>query len=63
VIEEKECEFVKRMIERAYADKKFEDPEVIKELSLGARRANRHAACVVLNLVNKGLDRILAKVD
>lgn len=33
--EERECEFVKRMIERAYADKRFEDAEVITELANG----------------------------
>lgn len=35
--EERECEFVKRMIERAYADKRFEDVEVITELANGRR--------------------------
>lgn len=47
------------MIERAYADKKFEDGDVIRELALGSRVANRHAACVVLNLMIKGMDLIL----
>jgi hypothetical protein len=51
------------MIERAYADKKFEDAQVIRELSLGVRLANRHAGCIVLNLMIKSLDLILGVID
>jgi len=51
--EDRECEFVKRMIQRAYADKKFEDPEMIKELANGERECNTHAATLVVNVTAK----------
>jgi hypothetical protein len=47
------------MIERAYSDKRFEDANVITELSLGQRKANRHAACIVINLVSKGVQLLV----
>ena len=51
--EDRECEFVKRMIERAYADKRFEDAEVITELANGRRECNLHAASLVLRVISK----------
>lgn len=56
--DEKECEFVKRMIERAYADKKFEDPKIITQLAIGKRKFNRHAATLVIATINKILIKI-----
>jgi hypothetical protein len=41
------------MIQRAYADKKFEDPEMIKELANGERECNTHAATLVVNVTAK----------
>ena len=49
--EERECEFVKRMIERAYADKRFEDAEVITELANGQRECN--LSSLVLRVISK----------
>lgn len=41
------------MIERAYADKRFEDAEIITELANGHRECNLHASCVVLRVISK----------
>ena len=60
--EERECEFVRRMIERAYADKRFEDPHVITDLAAGKRSCNSHAATLVLRLVANQITRILQVV-
>ena len=57
--DEKECLFVKRMIERAYADKKFEDPKVIKQIATGQRPINRHAATLAIGTVVKLLAKII----
>ena len=50
------------MIERAYADKHFEDPEVITELALCTRKANRHSAVLVIQIIIKLVDKILQAV-
>ena len=60
---EEESEFVKRMIERAYADKHFEDAEVITELALCKRQANRHAAVLVITTIIKLIDKILQAIE
>lgn len=60
---EEESEFVKRMIERAYADKHFEDAEVITELALCKRKANRHAAVLVITAIVKLVDKILTAIE
>ena len=52
-VEENECEFVKRMIQRAYADKRFEDPQIIADLSNGTRECNSNAATLVLKVLVK----------
>lgn len=57
--EREECDFVKRMIEKAYSDKKFEDPRVIRDLSLCVRLVNRPAATLVVSAIAKLIDRIL----
>ena len=41
------------MIERAYADKRFEDAEVITELANGRRECNLHASALVLIVISK----------
>ena len=41
------------MIERAYADKRFEDPEVITDLANGRRECNLHASALVLRVISK----------
>lgn len=46
------------MIERAYADKKFEDPKIITQLAIGKRKINRHAATLVIDTINKLLIKI-----
>lgn len=51
------------MIERAYADKRFEDPVVIAELSLGKRKANRHAGTLVVNSIEKLIGRVLFVIN
>ena len=48
------------MIERAYADKRFEDPVVIAELSLGKRKANIYAGTLVVLTVEKLIKRVLS---
>jgi hypothetical protein len=41
------------MIERAYAEKRFEDAEVITELANGRRECNLHSSALVLRVVSK----------
>lgn len=53
---------MKRMIERAYADKHFEDPDVITELALCTRKANRHAGVVVITIIVKLVEKILSAI-
>ena len=36
------------MIERAYQDKRFEDPKIIMEMASGQRKVNRHAGSLVI---------------
>lgn len=59
VEEEIECEFVKRMIARAYQDKKFEDAAVITDWSLCHKKANRHAATLVIQTIIKIMSKIV----
>lgn len=61
--DEQECEFVKRMIQKAYADKKFEDPKIITQLAIGKRKINRHAATLVIQTINKLLTNIITIVN
>jgi hypothetical protein len=61
--DEKECLFVKRMIERAYADKKFEEPKVIKQIATGQRQINRHAATLVISTVIKLLQKVIQVIE
>ena len=51
------------MIERAYADKKFEDPKIIAELAIGKRQINRHAATLVIETINKLLEKVLLVIN
>ena len=57
--DEKECMFVKRMIERAYADKKFEDPKIIKQIATGQRQINRNASILVISTIIKLLEKTI----
>jgi hypothetical protein len=41
------------MMMRAYSDKRFEDPQVIKDWALGRKRVNANAATLVLEVVIK----------
>jgi hypothetical protein len=41
------------MIERAYADKRFEDADIITELASGSRECNLHASTAVIKVIIK----------
>jgi hypothetical protein len=51
------------MIQKAYADKKFEDPKIITHLAIGKRKINRHAATLVIQTINKLLTNIITIVN
>jgi hypothetical protein len=51
------------MIQKAYADKKFEDPKIITQLAIGKRKINRHAATLVILTINKLLNNIINIVN